>query len=211
MAVNLVSVTGNNIQLMCQSHSNLAQVHWRLSGRMLSPNDKYYVSKWGLVIVNATTSDAGLYICESVEQTASRPYSRTMGAYQLQLQNPNLLAEGQSSRATGLEVAVILLSLLCFALITVLIWTWFKGHLRCVKLTQTTSQSQAERQSVEYMHIQNRTSERRRHGPQSVRPLNANNNHSEVDFKENGGPNSKPLPNISTLDGLGYIHHESEI
>lgn len=244
MAANVVLVPGNNIQLLCQAHSNLAQVHWRHSGQALCPNDKHSFYNWGLLIVNATTSDAGLYICDSVEQTASRTYNRTVGAYKLQLfavdrtttpqngftkfydsygtsttkTNPvsnqdgaDLLAESQSNGVTGLEVAVILLSLMCFVLITVVIWTWNKGHLPCLKLAQSTSHSQVERQSVEYMHIQNRTSENRRHGPQSVSPLNANNNHSVVDFKGNGGHLSTPIPNISTLDGLGYIHDESEI
>lgn len=244
MAVNLVLVPGNNIQLLCQAHSNLAEVHWRHSGQTLCPNDKYYIYNWGLLIVSASTSDAGLYICDSVEQTAGRIHNRTVGAYQLQLSSVgrtttpsngftkffdsygtnttktssisnqdggDLLAETQSNRMTGFEVAVILLSLTCFSLMTVVIWTWSKGHLRCLKLAQSTSQSQVERQSVEYMHIQNRTSEKRRHGPQSVRPLNANNNHSAVDFKGNGGQLSMPMPNISTLDGLGYINDESEI
>lgn len=226
MQVSLVLVPGNNIRLLCQAHSNLAQVHWRFSGQTLHPNDKYCIYNWGLLIVNATTSDAGLYICDSVEQIASKPYKRTVGAYQLQSRvgrtnifksdldanqdDLDLFAESQS-RMTGLEVAVILLSLICVSLMTVVIWVWSKGHLQCLKSAQSTSQTQVERPIVDYLLIQNRTSAKRPHRPQSVRPLNANNNHSEVDFEEAGGQPSRQMPNISTLEGLGYIHDESEI
>uniref|UniRef100_A0A3Q0TBC8 Si:ch211-129c21.1 n=1 Tax=Amphilophus citrinellus TaxID=61819 RepID=A0A3Q0TBC8_AMPCI len=48
-------------------------------------------------------------------------------------------------------------------------------------------------------------------GDESRRPCSANNNHSAVDFKGNGEQHFSPMPNISSLDGLGYINDESEI
>lgn len=248
--VDFVLIPGNNIQLMCQAHSNLAQVQWRLSDQALGSNNKYYIYSWGLLIVSVSGSDAGLYICDSVEQINGRTYNRTVAAYWLQLssgtgvtgsttpgnevtksdsfQGPNISNPGLepklggrdplppenqsvSGKVTGLEVAVALLALLCLCLMTVVFWTWTKAHLGCFKLPESSSQSQVKRQSVEYMHIQNRTSETKLRGPESVRPFSANNNHSAVDFKGNGGPHFAQMPNISTLDGLGYINDESEI
>ncbi|XP_075895628.1 semaphorin-4E-like isoform X3 [Nelusetta ayraudi] len=155
MAVNLVLVPGNNIQLLCQAHSNLAQVHWRRSGQILRPNDKYHFADWGLLIVGASTSDAGLYICDSVEQTADRIHNRTVGSYQLQL-SPADSTTVTSVDQDGFKVAVILLSLTCFSMMAVIIWTWSKGHLQCFKVAPSTSQSQVERNPLESRHVQNR-------------------------------------------------------
>lgn len=244
--VDFVLIPGNNIQLMCQAHSNLAQVQWRLSNQVLGSNNKYYIHSWGLLIVGVSGSDAGLYICDSVEQINGRTHNRTVAAYQLQLSSgsttpgnkvtkssdsqgptiskpglaPNpgggdhLSPENQSDSSEGiggLEVAVILLSLFCLCLMTVVFWNWTKGRLRCFKLPESSSQSQVKRQSVEYMHIQNRTSETKPRGPESVRPFSTNNNHSVVDFKGNGGHHFAQMPNVATLDQLGYINDESEI
>lgn len=232
--VDFVLIPGNNIPLMCQAHSNLAQVQWRLSDQTLGSNNKYYSYSWGLLIVGVSGSDAGLYICDSVEQINGRTYNRTVAAYRLQLSSGNTVTkssdsqgptisepnpgggdplppETQSGKVTGLEVAVGLLALLCFCLMTVVFWNWTKGRLRCFKLAESSSQSQVKRQSVEYMHIQNRTSETKLQGLESVRPFSTNNNHSVVDFKGNGGHHFAQMPNVSTLDGLGYINDESEI
>ncbi|XP_038151254.1 semaphorin-4E [Cyprinodon tularosa] len=84
-AVHLDLVPGNNIRLPCQPHSNLAKVHWRFSGLQLQTNDKYYVYSGGLLILNTSVSDAGSYVCDSVEQINSRMYNKTMVVYHLQL------------------------------------------------------------------------------------------------------------------------------
>lgn len=246
--VDFVLIPGNNIQLMCQAHSNLAQVQWRLSDQALGSNNKYYIYSWGLLIVGVSGSDAGLYICDSVEQINGRTYNRTVAAYWLQLSsgpgvagsttpgnevtkssdsqglnisNPSLepnpggenhLSPEKSSKGTGgLEVSVVLLALLCLFLMALVFWNWTKGRLGCFKLPESSSQSQVKRQSVEYMHIQNRTSETKLRGPESVRPFSTNNNHSVVDFKGNGGHHFAHTPNVATLDQLGYINDESEI
>uniref|UniRef100_A0A673A5L6 Semaphorin-4E-like n=1 Tax=Sphaeramia orbicularis TaxID=375764 RepID=A0A673A5L6_9TELE len=118
-----------------------------------------------------------------------------------------------TSRVTRLEVAVALLSLLCLSLMGVIFWIWSRGHLECLKLgsKRGSGQSEGKRQSAEYMHIQNRTSEIKLLGPESGRPCTSNNNHTAVDFKENGEHRFTPMANISSLDGLGYINDESEI
>ncbi|XP_076582368.1 semaphorin-4E [Chaetodon auriga] len=114
-------------------------------------------------------------------------------------------------RVTRLEVAVALLSLLCLCLMGVIFWMWSQGRWGCFKFAQRSSESEGKRQSAEYMHIQNRTSEIKLLGPECGRPFSANNNHSAVDFKGNGEHHFTPMANISSLDGLGYINDESEI
>uniref|UniRef100_A0A1A7WWI3 Semaphorin 4e n=1 Tax=Iconisemion striatum TaxID=60296 RepID=A0A1A7WWI3_9TELE len=78
-------VPGNNIQLPCQLHSNLAQVYWRFSDHPLPSTDKYYVYSGGLLILNASESDIGLYACDSLEQINGRTFNWTMAVYHLQL------------------------------------------------------------------------------------------------------------------------------
>lgn len=73
------------LQLLCKAHTNLAQLHWRHSGQILRPDDKHYFSDCGHLIVGASTSDAGLYICDSVEKTTGRVSNKTVASYQLQL------------------------------------------------------------------------------------------------------------------------------
>ncbi|TDH08379.1 hypothetical protein EPR50_G00096750 [Perca flavescens] len=120
-------------------------------------------------------------------------------------------SQSNTSRVTRLEVAVALLSLLCISLMGVLFWVWSQGRWGCFKFAQHPSESERKRQSAEYMHIPNRTSEIKLLGPESGRPCSANNNHSAVDFKGNGEHHFTPMANISSLDGLGYINDESEI
>ncbi|XP_072245916.1 semaphorin-4E isoform X2 [Leuresthes tenuis] len=84
-AVDFVLVPGNNIQLPCQPHSNLAQIYWRFSDQPLHSNNKCNIYSGGLLILNVSESDAGFYACDSVEQINSRRYNRTVKVYNLQL------------------------------------------------------------------------------------------------------------------------------
>ncbi|XP_029905127.1 semaphorin-4E isoform X2 [Myripristis murdjan] len=81
--VDFALVLENNIQLPCQPDSNLAQVRWRFSDQTLHSDNKYYIYSEGLLILNASESDAGLYTCASLEQVKGRIYSRTMAVYRL--------------------------------------------------------------------------------------------------------------------------------
>ncbi|XP_011613013.2 semaphorin-4E [Takifugu rubripes] len=247
-AVDVVLVPGNNIQLPCQVHSNLAQVLWQFSNQTLHSSDKYYIYSEGLLIGNASESDAGWYTCYSAETISTRTFTQTMAVYRLELNSgsggpdsstpghglinttdsfhgqntaaPDLMPtlddpltpENQSDpgRVTRLEVAVALLSLICFSLIGFIFWNWSQGHLTCVKRGQPPVQAEGPRQSGEYMHIPSRPSEMKLPQVRSERPFRANNNHSAVDFKRPEEHRLAPA-NVSTLNGLGYINDESEI
>ncbi|KAG7513884.1 hypothetical protein JOB18_019409 [Solea senegalensis] len=121
-----------------------------------------------------------------------------------------------TGRVTRLEVAVALLSLLCLSLMGVMLYIWLRGRWKCCRfapvLQNASERENGKQQSCEYMHIQNRSSDIKMLGPESVRPCAANNNHhTAVDFKGNGEHHFTPMANISSLDGLGYINDESEI
>lgn len=247
-AVDVVLVPGNNIQLSCQVHSNLAQVLWQLSNQTLHSSNKYFIYSGGLLIANASESDAGLYTCYSVEKISTSTFTQTVAVYRLELnygsggldsttpghelvntsdsfqaQNtaaPGLMPdpadpsspENQSDpgRMTRLEVAVALLSLLCFFLIGFMFWNWSQGRLTCFKTGQRPVHAEGPRQSGEYMHIPTRPSQIKLPQVQSGRPFCANNNHSAVDFIRTEEHRLTPA-NVSTLNGLGYINDESEI
>ncbi|KAM4574887.1 semaphorin-4E [Fundulus diaphanus] len=105
-AVDVALVPGNNIQLTCRPHSNLAQVHWRFSGLILQANNKYYIYSGGLLVLNTSASDAGLYLCDSVEQINSRTYNRTVAVYHLQVFSEPELAVNPTPEITVTKYSI---------------------------------------------------------------------------------------------------------
>ncbi|KAJ8419016.1 hypothetical protein AAFF_G00005150 [Aldrovandia affinis] len=78
-------IPGNNIRLQCQPDSNLAEVRWFFNDQPLRPSDaKYFLYGEGIMILNASAADSGLYVCQAVERVKGRQYPRTLAAYQLQ-------------------------------------------------------------------------------------------------------------------------------
>ncbi|KAM8889027.1 semaphorin-4E [Synchiropus picturatus] len=239
--VDVTLVPGNNIRLSCQLHSNLAKVLWRFSDEALHTSNKYYVFSWGLLILNASKSDSGLYSCVSVEWIGGRTYNRTVAVYRLQLHTgvdlsstpgtgvknstgpsepPNTAApdpedpqtpENQTETSRVARLEVAVALLALLCLALMAVIFWFWGRRRFLKLAKPSKESEVKRPSAEYMHIPNRTSEIKLLGPEPGRPCIANNNHSVVDFKGNGEHHFTPMANISSLEGLGFINDESEI
>ncbi|CAL9695620.1 unnamed protein product [Knipowitschia caucasica] len=241
-ATDVVLTPGNNVQLPCELHSNLAQVRWQFNHQPLHSNEKYYIYSGRLLILDTSLLDTGLYICDSVELIDGRTYNRTMAVYNLQRSvdigqattpankkttilnaflsttTPEIgisepLTPGnqkEKGKMSSLEVAVTLLSLLCLSLMGVILYLWFRGHLKCLKFARASSENEVKRQPMEYVHIQNRDSEAKLLGPMPGTPCISNNNHCTVDFKQNG-VHTTSLASISRLNGLGYINDESEI
>ncbi|XP_037554129.1 semaphorin-4E [Nematolebias whitei] len=234
--VNFALVPGNNIQLPCQLHSNLAQVHWRSSDRPVHSNNKYYIYSGGLLILNVTKADAGVYACDSVEQINSRIYNRTVVVYSLKLSpdkdvvvstvtqisiqtlntaatSPGLeseeplLPENQSNTSRMSHLETAVALLSLLCLSLLGTIFWIWGRQHWKCFNCTL----CSRSIKERKHNQNRTSDRKLLGSESGRPCSNNNNHCAVDFKRNGEYHFPPKANISNLDGLGYIRDESEI
>ncbi|XP_012990560.1 semaphorin-4E isoform X1 [Esox lucius] len=236
---NYTLFPGNNIKLPCQPDSNLAVVHWIFSGQPLPSDTKHYIYNEGLLILNASADDAGQYTCESEEQVNSRTITRTMAIYRLQpnthtggsettteppyghsTAGPEVTEEtdpldpplppasrSEDHRVVGLQVAVAILSLMLVGLVA---WNLYKGQFR-KRSSATSGAGQLKNPSINYTHIQNsRTSEIK---PLRTAPIhNANNNHCAIiTLKGNGEQNFSSGGNTMNVDGLGYIHDESEI
>ncbi|XP_020354565.1 semaphorin-4E-like [Oncorhynchus kisutch] len=235
---NYTLVPGNNIKLPCHPASNLAQVHWLFLGQQLHADAKYYIYNGGILILNASASDAGQYTCESVEQVKSRPHTRTMAVYQLR---PHTNAEGEEEEeettttesphshntplpevpqtlepplppeSWSVDSRVVGLQV-AVALLSLMLLGLVAWNLYKRSFRNRSSENsgvgQVKRLSVDY--IQNRTSVIKLLGPTPSHNAN-NNHHAVIAFKGNGEHHFSPGGNISTMDGLGYIDNESEI
>lgn len=182
----------------------------RISGRTISQTLAVYQLELNPGILGSTTP--GNEVLNSSDPIQGQN-TTVPGMVPLPSAQDPLSSENQSDtdRVTGLEVAVALLSLLCLSLTGFIIWNWTQGRMGCFKLVQRPSESEGTRQSAEYMHIPNRTSEKKLPHLESRRPFHVNNNHNAVDFRRKEEHLFTPTANISTLNGLGYIDDESEI
>uniref|UniRef100_A0A9J7Z789 Semaphorin 4D n=2 Tax=Cyprinus carpio carpio TaxID=630221 RepID=A0A9J7Z789_CYPCA len=80
---------GGSADLPCPVRSNLAQVLWKLNGRVLTEASRFLLlSENGLLIYSVTPEDAGRYECWSVESAAGKNFTRLVTAYTLRLELP---------------------------------------------------------------------------------------------------------------------------
>ncbi|XP_028259236.1 semaphorin-4E-like [Parambassis ranga] len=229
-AVDFALIPGNNIQLSCQLHSNLAQVRWRFSEQTLHSNHKYYIYSGGLLILSASKSDAGLYTCDSVERINGRTYNRTVAVYHLQLYSGPAVGDGPTpgTAVTNSSDSIHTLNTaapgpvpdsgnedplspenqrgtgrVTYLEVAVALLALFCFSLMGVIFWMWN------RERWECFKFAQSSSEC--DGKKQSAEYSANNNHSAVDFKGNGEHHFTPMANISSLDGLGYINDESEI
>ncbi|CAB1331417.1 unnamed protein product [Coregonus sp. 'balchen'] len=235
---NYTLVPGNNIKLPCQPDSNLAQVQWLFSGQPLLSDTKYYIYNEGILILNASATDAGQYTCESVEQVNSRPYTRTMAVYQLwphtniEEEQSETTTESPHSHSTPLpelpeepktldtplppesqcedsRVVGLQVVVVILSLMLVGLVAW-NLYKGCFRnrFSENSGSGQVKRLSVDIQN--NITSEFKLLGPTPSHSADKNH-HAIIAFKGNGEHHFSPGINISTVDGLGYIDDESEI
>uniref|UniRef100_A0A673MJ10 Semaphorin-4D-like n=1 Tax=Sinocyclocheilus rhinocerous TaxID=307959 RepID=A0A673MJ10_9TELE len=80
---------GGSADLPCQVRSNLAQVLWKLNGRVLTEASRFrLLNENGLLIYSVTPEDVGRYECWSVEASAGQNFTRLVAAYALRLELP---------------------------------------------------------------------------------------------------------------------------
>lgn len=125
---------GGNLKLRCSSPSNLAKTVWKRDGQNLEATGHVHLLLDGLLILNTSESDAGLYQCLSVEQSKAGIYTSTVAEYQVTigpagsgdggLIRPEPRTNGPS--VAGLQALIVLLSLSLLALLT---WNFYKGHI----------------------------------------------------------------------------------
>ncbi|XP_034744516.1 semaphorin-4E [Etheostoma cragini] len=132
--MNLTMWLGGNLKLHCPSPSTLAKTSWERDGSPLTPSTRLQLLRDGLLILNATDSDGGLYRCLSVERSKAHKYTTTVAEYQVSMASgeskdgrlilPQAQKDGPS--VAGLQAVV---GLLVVSLLALLAWNFYKGHL----------------------------------------------------------------------------------
>ncbi|XP_072220446.1 semaphorin-4E [Leuresthes tenuis] len=210
---------GGNLKLRCLPSSNLAQIHWERDDHALEPSIRLQLLRDGLLILNASDSDAGRYRCLSVERSKADEYTTTVAEYQVgtdpnegnNLLPPQPQTDGPS--VTGLQVGV---ALLVVSLIGLLAWNFYKGHLplpwnllkRNGEPPQRNNDHEAGNPSVTYNNAPR---------PAESKPLvsspqnnsSSNNNHTG-DGGALGAAEENDAPAV-TLPPMQYIDDESEV
>ncbi|KAI3375049.1 hypothetical protein L3Q82_021567 [Scortum barcoo] len=140
---------GGNLKLHCHLPSNLAKTTWERDGSPLTPSTRLQLLGDGLLILNASESDAGLYRCLSVERSRADEYTTTVAEYHVGIGptgsgrgnpiTPQAQVGGPS--VTGLQIIV---GLLVVSLLALLAWNFYNGHLplpwNCRKQNREQSQ-----------------------------------------------------------------------
>lgn len=125
---------GGNLKLRCSSPSNLAKTIWKRDGKNLKATGHIQFLLDGLLILNASESDAGRYHCLSEEESKAGIYRSTVAEYQVNI-GPAHSADGSQIRpeaqtngpsVAGLQALIVLLSVSLLALLT---WNFYKGHI----------------------------------------------------------------------------------
>uniref|UniRef100_A0A3Q2Y381 Sema domain-containing protein n=1 Tax=Hippocampus comes TaxID=109280 RepID=A0A3Q2Y381_HIPCM len=116
---------GINMQLTCQATSNLAEVMWQFANETLNSTSKYSIHSQGLIILNTSELDAGLYTCNSSELINGTLYCRRVAAYRVQVDCcGSLNSVLDCFLGPTFLVPLVLLFMLCLTLVTFIIWTW---------------------------------------------------------------------------------------
>ncbi|XP_068436769.1 semaphorin-4E-like isoform X2 [Clinocottus analis] len=102
--------------LPCSPETNLP-VSWRLSDSVLLPGPRHTVLSQGLV-VRPSSSDSGVYTCETVETVKGKVHRRTVVQYAVQVQDTDSLMGTMRAAVIVLAVfACLLISFICGALV----------------------------------------------------------------------------------------------
>ncbi|XP_068195924.1 semaphorin-4E [Antennarius striatus] len=144
---------GGNLKLHCPSPSNLAETTWERDGTTLTPIPRLQFLQDGLLILNASGSDAGRYRCLSVEHSKAGTYTTTVAEYQVGISSTSsgrgnsIFPEAQRDGPSVLGLQVVI-GLLVVCLLALLAWNFYKGHLplpwNCRKKGGKQSQEQGD-------------------------------------------------------------------
>ncbi|XP_076000796.1 semaphorin-4E [Genypterus blacodes] len=208
---------GGNLKLSCPKPSNLATTSWKRDGRPLTPSPVLQRLKDGLLILNASSNDAGRYRCVSVERSKAAEYTTTVADYQVIVSlrgSGKSLPEAQRQGASvaGLQAAVVILVILLAALLG---WNFYKGHLPlpwvCKRNNRQSDPHEPSEQGEGGTGVTRQDEPRpelAEHKP-LVSAHSSNNNHTggQVALSAAEQDDSE----IVTLPSLQYIDDESEI
>lgn len=125
---------GGNLQLLCSSPSNLAKTVWEKDDKALTAAGHVQFLLDGLLILNASESDAGRYRCQSVEHSKAGIYTTIVAIYQVDIGPAGSVdgkpimphAQTNGPSVAGLQALIVVLSVSLLALLT---WNFYKGHI----------------------------------------------------------------------------------
>lgn len=150
--VNQSIRTGGNLKLLCTNPSNRALTIWKQNKRTLSPTLRNQFLNDGLLILNTSDTDAGQYICLSVERSKTDEYTSTVAEYKVTIVSPQ--SDGQTSlpqadckSSSPVLQALVALTTICFCCL--LLWNFYKGHISFPCLPRRKSRQQPSEAQVE--------------------------------------------------------------
>ncbi|KAM9322730.1 semaphorin-4E-like [Pholidichthys leucotaenia] len=141
--VNQSTLWGSSLKLDCSLPSKFAETIWERENQRLEASGRFEVQQDGLLIHNASHSDAGQYSCVSVEHSKYRDIVKT---YQVtiktsgeggQIPIPQGQADGPS--VVGLQAFLALFVIAFFALLA---WNFYKGHIPLPCITKNKEEPQ---------------------------------------------------------------------
>ncbi|KAM8839014.1 semaphorin-4E-like [Synchiropus picturatus] len=116
------------LKLLCSSESKLATIRWEKDHSPLVSSPHRLELEDGLLILNVSKSDAGLYRCLSVGRSREDEYITVIAQYNVTMEEETREAQVQPYNYT-LLVMQIGLALAISAFYGLLVWNFYKGHL----------------------------------------------------------------------------------
>ncbi|KAM9789934.1 semaphorin-4E-like [Neosynchiropus ocellatus] len=117
------------LKLLCSSESKLATVRWEKDHSPLVSSPHHLELEDGLLILNVSKSDAGLYRCLSVERSRVEEYTTVIAQYHVTIKEEarGALAQPFNYPVLAQQIGLVLM---VWAFFGILIWNFYKGHLR---------------------------------------------------------------------------------
>uniref|UniRef100_A0A3Q3WWI3 Uncharacterized protein n=1 Tax=Mola mola TaxID=94237 RepID=A0A3Q3WWI3_MOLML len=154
---------GGNLKLSCSSPSNLAKTTWERDGTALTPTARLQLLHDGLLILSASDSDTGRYLCQSMEHSNAGQYAATVAEYQVSM-DPAGPGDGNrifpKAQINGPSVAGLqaVIGLLLVSLLALLTWNFYKGYIplpwNCLKNREQTEEHGDLNSAVTYQDAQ---------------------------------------------------------
>lgn len=176
-------LVGRNKKLPCTNPSDWAATIWEQDGQILSPTVRHQFLKDGLMILNASNSDAGLYSCSSEERSKMKVYKSPVAEYQVTIVLPDteILSPQAQRNQSSVRLLHAVIALLTIALCLLLSWNIYKGHFPCLSCLKRGQHSPEVQEEVALDSSINKQQPRAEHKP-LVSDTNSsgssNNNHN---------------------------------
>lgn len=209
---------GGNLKLGCRSPSNHARLSWERDDLPITfpSSPRFQDLQDGLLILNASVSDAGRYRCLAVESSKANMYTSTVAEYQVtdlgdsgQTLFPEARTDGPSVAGLNAVVAFLVVSLLAL-----LAWNFYKGHLPLPWNCMKKKPQQTDDQEASYINVTEQDAQRPAEAESkplmSAAQTSGSNNHHSADSGAFTDLDEKSAPKAN-LPSMRYIDDESEI